>query len=508
LLFNSYQFLLLFLPITLVGYFAIGKHSRPLGLTWLALCSLFFYAWWDWRYLGLLSVSILLNFWFGRRIATASQTRKSVWLTVAIGLNLILLTYYKYADLFIATANQSFGTNVGLLHVVLPLGISFFTFTQIAYLVDVYGGKANETKFIPYVLFVTYFPHLIAGPVLHHAQMMPQFLKSHIFKPRVWLFVVGLSIFVIGLSKKVLIADNLAPTVSGIFDAKVAPDFLAAWEGILAYSVQLYFDFSGYSDMAIGISLIFGIRLPVNFYSPYKAKNIAQFWRRWHITLSNFLRDYLYIALGGNRKGVVRRYTNLLITMLLGGLWHGAGWNFLLWGGLHGLYLCIHQLWQTSAFGRGPVRIPGWLAWLITFLAVCVGWIFFRSPSFESSIQILSGAFGLNGLSIPRFISNFSPALFQGFLDMGATALSVDRPIVKAWSFIILGGIICLGFPNTTELFRSVKHSLYDGEAKTNNPGLRFRWKLTWPVALALGVGFTASFLSLSRPTEFLYFQF
>jgi alginate O-acetyltransferase complex protein AlgI len=479
-----------------------------MGLAWLTLCSLFFYAWWDWHYLGLLSASILLNFWFGRVIFLLNGTRKSALFITSILLNLALLVYYKYADLFIRTLNHGLDADFTLLNVVLPLGISFFTFTQIAYLVDVYRGKTEENKFVPYVLFVTYFPHLIAGPVLHHAQMMPQFLKYGIFKPRLSLFAIGLSIFIVGLCKKVLIADNLAPTASALFDTTTAPDLLAAWEGILAYTFQLYFDFSGYSDMAIGVSLLFGIRLPINFFSPYKSKNISQFWRRWHITLSNFLRDYLYIAMGGNRRGTFRRYINLLLTMLLGGLWHGAGWNFLLWGGLHGALLCLHQLWQASGISKRFGRFPDWLAILLTFFLVALIWVFFRAPDFDRAIQILAGALGLNGLSVPRFIGSISPAVFQQLIDFGASALTVDRPIVKSWSFIIVGGFICFCMPNTTELFRSFNHSLYSGEANTLNVGFKFRWTMTLWIALLLGACMAVALLSLGRPSEFLYFQF
>lgn len=266
------------------------------------------------------------------------------------------------------------------LNIILPIGISFYTFTQIAFLVDTYQEKVNEYRFIHYLLFVTYFPHLIAGPVLHHKEMMPQFADSRIYKFSTTDFAVGLTIFCIGLAKKVLIADNLAPYANPLFSGADAPSLFIAWGGVLAYTFQLYFDFSAYSDMAIGLSRLFGVKLPLNFNSPYKATNISEFWGRWHMTLSRFLMDYLYIPLGGNRTGIIRRYRNLITVMLLGGLWHGAGWNFVIWGGLHGVYLIIHHGWgKLSELLNFPVNLVLWrlTATSITFLSVCFAWVFF-----------------------------------------------------------------------------------------------------------------------------------
>lgn len=310
---------------------------------------------------------------------------KKSLLGAAITANLLLLAYYKYANFFVSSLSSAAGWESINLDIILPIGISFFTFTQVAFLVDTYQGKVKEYNFAHYLLFVTYFPHLIAGPVLHHKEMMPQFADKKTYLPSADNFAIGLSIFVIGLSKKVLIADNIAPLANPVFEINAHPALVESWFGALAYAMQLYFDFSGYSDMAIGLSRLFGVRLPLNFNSPYKAENIIDFWRRWHMTLSRFLRDYLYIPLGGNRNGSFARFRNLFITMLLGGLWHGAGWTFVIWGGLHGIYLGINHGWhflqEKLGLSASQSLRSKIVARSITFLAVLVAWVFFRAPS-------------------------------------------------------------------------------------------------------------------------------
>ncbi len=344
MLFNSYVFIFAFLPVALLVFYRLGKVSRRLAALWLVAASLFFYGWWNQRFVGLLMASVAFNYAVGYLMGYRLQRGKTAGLLLAgsISANLALLGYFKYANFFLANFNALFGTTMPIGEFFLPLGISFFTFTQIAYLVDTWRGKVREYDFIHYLLFVTYFPHLIAGPVLHHAQMMPQFARATTYRVHWENIALGVSIFVVGLAKKVLLADSLAVFSSPVFDIARQggqPMFFEAWIGALSYTLQLYFDFSAYSDMAIGLSLMFNVRLPQNFNSPYKSASIIEFWRRWHMTLSAFLRDYLYIALGGNRKGTVRRYANLMATMLLGGLWHGAGWTFVMWGGLHG-FIC------------------------------------------------------------------------------------------------------------------------------------------------------------------------
>ena len=413
MLFNSYPFIFLFLPLTLWGFFLLGRVSPKLAAGWLALASLFFYGWWNPIYVALLVGSVLFNYTLGLAIVRADAAgrirHKKRWVVFAIAANLGVLAYFKYANFFLDNLNAVLGTAASLGIIILPLGISFFTFTQIAFLADAYQGKAREYSLVHYGLFVTYFPHLIAGPILHHREMMPQFTRPEIYRLNYDDIAAGLTIFVIGLFKKVIIADGVGGYVAPVFDAPqagVTLTFLEAWCGALAYTFQLYFDFSGYSDMAVGLSLLFGVRMPINFHSPYKAVNIVDFWRRWHMTLSRFLRDYLYIPLGGNRKGPARRYVNLMATMLLGGLWHGAGWTFIVWGGLHGVYLVINHAWHALRRGLGhdlghSTASGRMLGCFVTFLAVVAGWVIFRADSIGAALAILKGMAGLNGFVVP-----------------------------------------------------------------------------------------------------------
>lgn len=333
MLFNSYEFILGFLPVTICGYFSLNKYSSIWGQYWLVLSSLFFYGYWNPAYLGLIGFSICANFCFGKYLIHKKHSKCSLWLGIVF--NLILLGYYKYTDFFISNINQLFGLQYAMQNIVLPLGISFFTFTQIAYLVETYKGKVDNHHFASYVLFVTYFPHLLAGPIIHYENVMPQFLDTRLKNINWENMSRGMFLFSLGLFKKVIIADGLAVWADAGYMAidKMDLNMIAAWGTALAYTFQLYYDFSGYTDMAIGVSMMLNIKLPINFNSPYKAASIIEFWRRWHITLSLFLRDYLYIPLGGNRKGLFRKCINIIVTMLLGGLWHGANWTFVLWGG-------------------------------------------------------------------------------------------------------------------------------------------------------------------------------
>lgn len=410
MLFNSYSFIFLFLPVVLLGFFQLGRIHPAYAAAWLALSSLFFYGYWNPAYVGLLLGSIVFNYALGIWIAKAGvkqdTRRKTRLLVLAISANLLLLVYYKYANFFLSSINSIAGSGLSLGEIILPLGISFFTFTQIAFLVDTWQGKVKEYNFIHYMLFVTYFPHLIAGPVLHHAEMMPQFARTATYRINWDNIATGLLLFTLGLCKKVLWADSLAPFATAIFDGAAhgmasgtLPTIYEAWSGALAYTLQIYFDFSGYTDMALGIALMFNIHLPINFDSPYKATSIIDFWRRWHMTLSRFLRDYLYIPLGGNRKGKLRRYLNLTITMLLGGLWHGAGWTFVVWGALHGAFLVINHLWRELVSQRCLQWVPDWIGKLaggiLTFIAVVAAWVVFRADDLAQAMVILNAMFGI-----------------------------------------------------------------------------------------------------------------
>jgi alginate O-acetyltransferase complex protein AlgI len=414
MLFNSYAFIFFYLPVVLLGFFQLARLDHRYAAGWLALASLFFYGYWNPAYIGLLLGSIVCNYAFGMWIAKSRMQelgfdieRKKQLLIVAIASNLLLLGYYKYANFFAGNINTLAGTEWSLGNIALPLGISFFTFTQIAFLVDTYQGKVKEYNFIHYVLFVTYFPHLIAGPILHHKEMMPQFAHASSYRLNWEHVATGLMLFTLGLCKKTLGADALAPYANGIFNGVqngILPTAYEAWAGALAYTLQLYFDFSGYTDMALGIALLFNIKLPVNFDSPYKATSIIDFWRRWHMTLSRFLRDYLYIPLGGNRKGALRRYLNLMATMLLGGLWHGAGWTFVIWGALHGVFLTINHLWREMVAEKFLRWVPGWIGAMtggaITFVAVVAAWVVFRSNDITHASIMLEAMSGINSRPI------------------------------------------------------------------------------------------------------------
>jgi D-alanyl-lipoteichoic acid acyltransferase DltB (MBOAT superfamily) len=509
MLFNSFTFIFLFLPVTAFGYFILARRSHGYAAAWLAAASLVFYGWWSLAYIPLLLGSIVFNYWMGQRISAARAPDRKPWLITAIVADLLLLGYYKYADFFIAGVNQIASTEFPALHIILPIGISFFTFTQIAYLVDTYHDKVRESNFLHYLLFITYFPHLIAGPVLHHSEMMPQFSKPTSYRFSNRNLAVGLSIFAIGLAKKVVIADNLAPHASFLFDRSDMFSLLVSWGGVLAYAFQLYFDFSGYSDMAIGISLIFGIRLPLNFDSPYKSVNIIDFWRRWHMTLSRFLRDYLYVPLGGNRKGPVRRYVNLMLTMVLGGLWHGAGLNFVIWGTLHGLYLVINHGWnKLSAKLNMPCKSRVWTfsSTVLTFVAVCFAWVFFRAADSAKAMTIIQGMIGQSGVALPASIGLHLGALQPMLEQMGFTFyLGGGSRFVETWLWVIAGGMIAFFCPNTQQIMGRYEAWI---ENRTSRENAWYLWRPSLRWSLYIGAILAGSLLSLTRPTEFLYFQF
>jgi alginate O-acetyltransferase complex protein AlgI len=506
MLFNSYQFIFLYLPIVFFGFFWIARSSYRLAALWLAVASIFFYGYWNPKFVSLLFASIVFNYGAGYWIGYARLKGKSKpILTAAIIANLLLLCIFKYANFFIATVNIV-NAQIGLLDIVLPLGISFFTFTQIAFLVDAHRGVAREYNFIHYLLFVTWFPHLIAGPVLHHKQMMPQFSLPETYRPNAESIAVGLTLFSLGLFKKVVLADQFALYANPVFNAVAdggQPMLFEAWIGALAYTLQLYFDFSGYSDMAIGLSRLFNIKLPLNFNSPYKASSVIDFWRRWHMTLSAFLRDYLYFSLGGNRKGTVRRHLNLMVTMLLGGLWHGAGWNFVLWGGLHGIYLVINHGWQKLACGLrlSSGRLIQVLSVLLTFTCVVIAWVPFRSANFGVTQAMLSGMTGLNGVSIsPRFA--YLGELSHLFTITGWLPLT-GMLILDVVLWLTAGFLIVWALPNTQQWLANFSPA-WDNVISLS----RLAWKPTRLKAIMVGMLLGFSLLCLNRVSEFLYFQF
>jgi len=387
--------------------------------------------------------------------------------------NIVLLGYFKYSDFFIMNTNRAFGSEIPLLHLALPLAISFYTFQQIAYLVDSYRKETKEYDFLNYAVFVTFFPQLIAGPIVHHAEMMPQFARLKNKVKNYHNIALGLFIFSIGLFKKVVIADTFAVWATKGFDVAQTLNMIEAWVTSLSYTFQLYFDFSGYADMAIGIALLFNIKIPMNFFSPYKATSIQDFWRRWHMTLSRFLKDYIYIPLGGNRKGEVRTYTNLFATFVLGGIWHGAGWTFVLWGILHGLALVVHRLWKKVG-----IKIPVILAWFITFNFINITWVFFRATNFESAIKVLKGMF-TGDLILPSGMSSLLE------LSMNWTKLYRHESYLYLWVFFAF--VVVLVLPNSMQLMKKFKTNF---------------------LYLFLTLTFFLSLFMLHRKSEFIYFNF
>lgn len=403
MLFNSFVFIFLFLPICLLIYFTLnklGEGGATAAKISLVLASLYFYAFFNTSYLLIILSSILVNYAVGHILIQPNRNHiiKKAAISSGVLFNLGLLGYFKYTDFFIDNINSLFQTNFPLLHILLPLGISFFTFQQISYIVDCYRGQSSRYSFSSYCLFVTFFPQLIAGPIVLPSEMLPQFEDANNKRINIANINKGLYIFTLGLAKKILIADNISVFANAGFNSMESLTMMEAWLSSLSYTMQLYFDFSGYCDMAMGIALMFNIRLPLNFNSPYKSLNIQDFWRRWHITLGRFMTNYLYIPLGGNRKGTKRTLINLVTVFLVSGLWHGAGWGFIIWGTLHGFSILIHRLWKTT-----NLKMPKILGWAITFFCVNIFWIFFRAESLDDALRVSGALFDF--ASLPSLIT-------------------------------------------------------------------------------------------------------
>ena len=520
MLFNSYVFIFCFLPVVLLGFHGLSRRGVMASSLWLVTASLFFYGWWNPAYLALIVASVLFNYCVGLcLLAQPAPGRRKLMLVGGLVGNLAVLGYFKYATFLVANLNAVSGSTHTLGAIILPLGISFFTFQQVAYLVDTYRGQAGERNLLFYALFVTFFPQLIAGPIVHHREMLPQFRTAR--RVRAENLAVGLSIFLIGLFKKVVLADGISKYATPVFaDAELGNmlTLFEAWSGAGAYTLQLYFDFSGYSDMAIGLGRMFGITLPLNFHSPYKACSIIDFWRRWHMTLSRFLRDYLYIPLGGSRRGQTRHVASLMTTMLLGGLWHGAGWTFVFWGGLHGVYLVLNHTWRLVKAKAGLQRAqPHWTARigarLTTFVAVVIGWVFFRASSFAAAIHMLKAMFGCNGAPLPMTYHKELNKVF-GFADLLQRLGMEFRPLAhfgRKEHFLSMVGLLLIVFclPNTQQLmsrYQPVLERYADSDERTPWPCVQWRPSIGW--ALYIGAIGAASVFCLGRIAEFLYYQF
>ena len=507
MLFNSYLFIFAFLPVTVAGYWMLrGRDAVRPALGWLLAASLAYYGWWEPRYLALILLSIGVNYGFGRALERRRGGR--ALLTAGVGLNLAALAWFKYAGLFVATFNTMAGTNAQIGAIVLPLAISFFTFQQIAYLVDVYRGEAAERDLLHYALFVSFFPQLIAGPVVQQHELSPQFRVPKIAGPVRDHLAAGLSLFLLGLFKKVVLADGVAAYAAPVFEAAdhgAAITFFEAWGGALSYAFQIYFDFSGYCDMALGLAWLFGFRLPLNFDAPYSATGIIDFWRRWHLTLSRFLRDYLYIPLGGNRHGRARRWLNLLITMTLGGLWHGAGWNFALWGLLHGVMLVGNSMWRQWRARPGG-RLATWLGSVLTFVLVVLGWNFFRAGTLDGALNMLRGALGLNGAVLDVRLAGplgfLSPWVSFSGLHAGTFSL---RGV--PWLAALL--LVCRLVPDTPRFFAWTGLVL-DPQGGIWRPETgRWRgWQPSPRWAVGIAVLGAVAVVQMSRVMAFIYYRF
>ncbi len=498
MLFSSFTFLFQFLPATLLAFAAARRHSPRAGILVLLTASLIFYGAWHPAYLLLLVGSIAMNFSLG--LLMEDESRRRVVGMCGVTVDLALLGYFKYSNFLLDSFEAVTGAHVAPANILLPLGISFFTFQQIAYLVDVMRGAKVERDIVSYALFVTFFPHLIAGPLVHHAEMIPQFKRTSAHRTAV-LAARAVAIFSAGLFKKVMIADELSQFVSPVFahlDAGGAVSPAFAWLATLAYTLQIYFDFSGYSDMAIGLALIFGVRLPVNFRSPYRSLSIIDFWRRWHITLSRFLRDYLYIPLGGNRQGAVRRHLNLMITMLLGGLWHGAGWNFVIWGGLHGTYLIVNHLWRALRGTEGKPRgmATRLASWATTFAGVVLAWVFFRAGTTGGAARMFGGLLGY-----PLGGQDYVPS--GVFTTFGLPVWVGPNGVLWLGAAIVACALgIALGSPNALQIFG------YREYHRAPEYGGKLRWRPTAGWAALVAVALTLSLFGMWQRLEFLYFQF
>ena len=487
MLFNSPEFIYAFLPIVLALYWlALKTKQAQICILVLVAASLAFYGYWNPIYLVLFLVSVAGNYFMSLRIFAAHEARSKGWLlTAGVLFNLGLLGYFKYAVFVVDNAALAIGASWQLDTILLPLAISFFTFQQIAYLVDCRKGEVAPPSASKYLLFISFFPQLIAGPIVHHYQMLPQF-ENLVRKPgRLFLFLLGAAFFFAGLFKKVVLADNIAVYADPVFNEVLVSGAVAmtdAWIGTFAFGFQIYFDFSGYSDMAIGLALLFGIRLPLNFNSPYKATSIIDFWRRWHMTLSQFLRDHLYIPLGGNRHGAGRQLTNMMIVMLLGGLWHGAGWGFVLWGGLHGGFLIINHLWRRLA---PRLRIPGRVSMAMTFLAVMFAWVPFRAETWDGTLAMWQAMAGLSG----------------------STSMTADPTVAGAALAILIAFVWLL--PNTQNWLSYGDSG--DGGDGAKELRSRLSWRPTSPWAIFnAATAVVALGFMIGRPDaqEFLYFQF
>lgn len=506
--FHQPQFLFIFLPLALLGWFGLvwAKSPRLVLGSYLFGISAFYYWWGSPEFFPVLLALTAFNFAAGR-VLVNRPIALLYWAAITVDLG--ILGWFKYSNFFIGTVNSLFGLSISSVAVVLPLAISFFTFQKVAYLTEEWSGDRDRWTWGEFFLLVWFFPQLIAGPIVRPHEFIPQWRALRYDSRRIRVNVaIGLTLLLVGLIKKLGIADTVAPYVDAVFvptASGIAPRLVDAWLGAAAYTVRIYFDFSGYSDMAIGIARLFGFILPLNFFSPYRSESIIEFWRRWHITLSRFLRDFLYFPLGGNRKGVVRRYTNLMIVMLLGGLWHGANWTFVVWGGIHGLYLTLNHVWRDL----GGRSLPRWLGWALTMVAVMFAWVPFHAPNLVTTVSLWKGMLGMNGIVL-------SPVLpFADQLAAWAPNYFAVRPVLSAYIFmqgreafmvLPLAFVVAVAMPNVYQWLGRFNPALYFD--RSTRIRTRFRWHPSASLAMALGIAFVVALIFAGKPQTYLYWQF
>jgi len=494
MLFNSYEFIFVFLPITFFIYFYLNhKRLTTAAKAWLVFTSLFFYSWWNIVYLPLILISILFNYTITNTMIEYDKSKRKYFskkslLQVGLLFNIGLLVYFKYMDFFISNTNIAFGSNIELLHLALPLAISFFTLQQIAFLIDSYEGLVKEKNFLDYTIFVTFFPQLIAGPIVHHKEMMLQFASVKNKVKSYKNIALGLFIFSIGLFKKVVIADTFAVWATQGFDVATTLNLFEAWVTSLSYTFQLYFDFSGYTDMAIGAALLFNIRLPINFNSPYKATGMIDFWQRWHITLSNFITTYIYtpIVRSFNKLTFNKAMFATVITFLIAGLWHGASWMFVIFGGLHGIGLITNHYWK-----KNKIKMSKALGWFITFNFVNIAFVFFRAKEWDDAVKVLGAMFSLDNVVLPGFLKNKVGFLNQLNIEFGGFTQNLTTGTFEGQILLLsicISLLFILIFKNSTEMLKDFKPSNYF---------------LVFTVLC-----FIVSILKLNEYSEFLYFRF
>jgi alginate O-acetyltransferase complex protein AlgI len=516
MLFNSFEFIFAFLPLTLAVYFLLGHFKLYRWcMGWLVVASLFFYSWWDWHYLWLLAVSIAFNYTVGEAIGRSFKTEGAKWrgplLWFGVLMNLAFLGYFKYANFFVLNMETLSGRDFNWVEVILPIGISFYTFGQTAYLVDAYRGQTTEYGFLEYCLFVLFFPHLIAGPILYHREMLPQFKRESTYSPHVKHLMIGVTLFAIGLFKKVVIADNVAPFSTDVFAAAAAGKdigMLPAWLAALAFTVQVYFDFSGYSDMAVGLARMFGIQLPFNFFSPLRSRSIIDFWRRWHMTLTRFITGYVFngMAVPLMRFSFRRQLTGFadmavtvllptFVTFVLVGLWHGAGWNYILFGALHGFYIVVNYVWRQLRRGKKLTSAASTMfadigSRVLFMVALVASMILFRSQNWTSIVE-----------------------LYSSMIDLSSLSFSSKQPLFYGWREIAIIGVpllIALAAPNSQQIMGLYRPGIDIYKWQRNRgPARWWQWRMAPAYAVLTAVILSAAILALTTGnSEFLYFEF